>query len=177
MYTQRYHVSHRILHAVMAMLIPALFGLGLWMVDLGFYDPWYHKAPALHKSLGVLVFFLLLARLIALCVFSKPKSQNGFLGQLAKFTHVSMYLLITIILASGYLISTAKGQGVMVFELFEVPAMQPFGDKQSEIAGLIHFYAAWLIIGLIGLHILAALKHAFVDKDDTMQRMWGRSSH
>lgn len=177
MHTHRYHVSHRILHAVMALLIPILFGLGLWMVDLGFYDPWYHKAPELHKSIGLLVFLLFLARLLVLRLFNKPAAAAGVLGVVAKITHLSMYLLIATILTSGYLISTAKGQGIMVFDWFELPALPPLGEQQADIAGQIHLYAAWALMGLMGLHILAALKHAFVDKDTTMQRMWGRSSH
>ena len=65
----------------------------------------------------------------------------------------------------------------MVFDWFELPALPPLGEQQADIAGQIHLYAAWALMGLIGLHILAALKHALVDKDTTMQRMWGRSSH
>lgn len=177
MYTQRYHVSHRVLHAVMAFLIPALFGLGLWMVELGFYDSWYHKAPELHKSIGVLACLLFVARLLVLLFFAKPNSLPGALGKVAKLTHLLMYLFLFTILASGYLIATAKGHGIMVFDWFEVPAMPLLIEQQADIAGKIHLYTAWALMGLISLHILAALKHAFVDKDGTMQRMWGRSSH
>lgn len=165
----RYHGVHRLLHAVMALLIPALFGLGLWMVDLDFYHGWYHRAPELHKAVGVLVALLLVPRLLLL-LLKKPLVTQ----RLVRLVHVSMYLLLLLVLASGYFIATAEGQGVDVFGLFVVPALQFSIDNQADIAGKIHLWSAWALIVLTVLHLAGALKHAWIDKDDTMQRMWGR---
>jgi len=46
------------IHWLVALAVYGLFALGLWMVGLGYYDTWYHRAPELHKSIGILVFAL-----------------------------------------------------------------------------------------------------------------------
>jgi cytochrome b561 len=72
---------------------------------------------------------------------------------------------------SGYLISTADGREVDVFNLFSLPAM-PFSiDNQEDIAGDVHEILAWTLILLSTIHGLAALKHHFVDRDNTLKRM------
>ena len=53
-----------VLHWVSALLIVVLFGLGLYMVGLSYYDPWYNRAPSLHISLGLLVLLLTLIRIV-----------------------------------------------------------------------------------------------------------------
>ena len=64
--TQHYHPLHIALHWLMALMIPALFGVGLWMTGLDYYSSWYKTAPDLHKSFGLLLLLLLLLRLIAI---------------------------------------------------------------------------------------------------------------
>jgi len=169
MQVTRYHWFHRLLHAVMALLIPTLFGVGLWMVDLDFYHGWYHRAPDLHKAVGMIVALLLLPRLLMLLTKKTAQSQV-----LVKLAHVALYGLLMMVLLSGYFIATAEGQGVDVFGLFVVPALQVSIDNQADIAGEIHLWSAWALIVLTVLHLAGALKHAWIDKDDTMQRMWGR---
>ena len=51
-----------IIHWLSALLILFLFGLGIYMTGLGYYDDWYHKGPALHISLGLIVLLLMLVR-------------------------------------------------------------------------------------------------------------------
>ena len=165
----RYHGFHRLLHAVMALLIPALFAVGLWMVDLDFYHGWYHRAPGLHRAVGVMVALLLLPRLLMLLAKKPAQSQV-----LVKVVHASMYGLLFLVLLSGYFIATAEGQGIDVFGIFMVPALPISIDNQADIAGKIHLWSAWALILLTVLHLAAALKHAWIDKDDTMRRMWGR---
>ena len=52
------------LHWLFALAVYAMFGLGLWMVTLSYYDGWYHQAPELHKSIGVLLMMGLVFRVI-----------------------------------------------------------------------------------------------------------------
>ena len=75
---------------------------------------------------------------------------------------------------SGYLISTADERGISVFGLFEVPGFGSLIDNQEDLAGVVHKYAAYLVIGLTLLHAAAALKHHFIDKDETLTRMLGK---
>ncbi len=93
----------------------------------------------------------------------------------AKLAHALMYVLLFTIFITGYLISTSDGRGIEVFNWFTVPSAGELFPNQSDLAGEIHFYAAWTIILLAGLHALAALKHHFIDKDNTLRKMLGAS--
>ena len=77
---------------------------------------------------------------------------------------------------SGYLITTADGQAVVVFGLFEIPATLYGLENQEDVAGAIHDWLATLLIALAALHGLAALKHHFIDRDPTLLRMLGMSA-
>ena len=84
-----------------------------------------------------------------------------------------MYGLMLAMVVSGYLISTADGRGVAVFEWFSVPAITDDVDGMESLAGDWHRWLGWTLIILAGLHALAALKHHFLDHDDTLRRMLG----
>lgn len=164
-------------HWLSALSIFALFGLGYYMVDLTYYHEWYKTAPELHKSIGVLLFFLMVVRLIWRYKQLTPMhltSHSTIERKAGKLIHSALYLLIFIIMISGYLISTADDRGIEVFELFVIPGFGSFIENQEDIAGLIHKWLAYLLITLASLHAVAALKHHFIDKDNTLNRMIGR---
>jgi cytochrome b561 len=74
-------------------------------------------------------------------------------------------------MSSGYLISTADGRAIAVFDWFSVPALISDLPAQEDIAGLIHRWLAYLMMGLVLLHAAAALKHHFINKDNTLRKM------
>ena len=75
---------------------------------------------------------------------------------------------------TGYLISTADGRDVEVFNLFSIPATIYGIEKQEDIAGEIHLVLAVILVSISFVHALAAIKHHFFDKDRTLKRMIGR---
>lgn len=163
-----------ILHWVMAVAIFGLFALGLWMTSLDYYHAWYHKAPYIHKSVGMLMLFLLLFRIGWAAVNIKPEIYGAAWEKfIALIVHRMHYVLMLIAMVSGYLIPTAKGAGIDVFGWFTVPALIRFTERQADIVGLIHWGFAWAVIALAGLHTAAALKHHLIDKDPTLTRMLG----
>lgn len=167
-----------LLHWLVALAVFGLFGLGLWMVGLDYYSSWYRTAPDLHKSIGILLFVVMLGRLIWRFITPPPPApaNHGPLTRLAsKFGHALLYLGLFAIMISGYLISTADNRGISVFDLFEVPATITSISEQADRAGAFHFYAAWTLVIFAGLHALAALKHHFIDRDATLVRMFGRT--
>lgn len=165
-------------HWVSALTVFGLFGLGFYMVDLTYYDSWYKTAPDLHKSIGLIFFAFMLLRVLWRIKQVKPDhlaSHSAFEKKAGKVIHSVLYLLIFIIMLAGYLISTADGRGIEVFEIITVPAIGFSIENQEDIAGLVHEWLAYLLIVLATLHALAALKHHVIDKDDTLNRMIGRS--
>lgn len=165
------------LHWVMALAIFAMFAIGLWMTDLNYYDTWYHRAPELHKAIGMLFLFLLLFRFVWRLGNARPNLMGLWWEKLIAISvHRSHYMLMFIVAISGYLIPTAEGKGIDVFGLFVVPALFEFDKHQADMIGLLHLGAAWALMGLAAMHAAAALKHHFLDRDETLTRMLGLSA-
>ncbi|MBA4245066.1 MAG: cytochrome b [Pseudomonas sp.] len=173
----RYGLVSVLLHWLVALVVFGLFALGYWMVGLSYYDPWRQSAPDLHKSIGILLFAVMLLRLLWRLFSPAPAAlaSHGRLTRLAsRLGHGLLYLGLFGVMISGYLISTADGRGIYVFGLFSVPATLTGIPQQEDIAGAIHEYLAWGLVIFAGLHGLAALKHHFIDRDSTLLRMFGR---
>ncbi len=164
-----------LLHWLLALLVLGQFALGLYMVGLDYYDPWYHRAPAWHNGLGVLIAGLFLMRFIWRLSNPLPQLYGVQWEQrAARLAHRLFYLLIALIVVSGYLIATAENQALDVFGLFSIPASVSDLPAQADVAGLWHRWLAWLLVGLTALHALAALKHHYMDRDSTLRRILGR---
>lgn len=91
--------------------------------------------------------------------------------RVSHLTHLLLYALIFLIICSGYLISTADGRPIEVFGLFDLPSAGELFAEQADRAGVVHKFAAYGLIALAVIHALAALKHHFFDKDETLKRM------
>tara|TARA_R110001583_G_scaffold11613_5_gene52176 strand:+ start:1977 stop:2504 length:528 start_codon:yes stop_codon:yes gene_type:complete len=167
-----YNKLSKVLHWLSAILIFGLFAAGYWMVDLTYYSEWYKTAPHWHKSVGIFFIALTVLRLLWKMVSSSPAIEgSAFEKKAAAGAHHLIYILLFTLFLSGYLISTADGRGIEVFDWFEVPGLGSFIEDQADYAGLIHEYVAYTLIGLSSLHALAALKHHFINKDNTLKKM------
>ena len=168
-----YGLVSRLLHWLMAVATVALFALGWWMVGLDYYSPYYHAAPDLHRSVGMVLFAALLARLLWRAGNVKPSDDDlrpyERIG--ARIVHIGFYPLLLFLLVSGYLISTSDGKGIDIFGLFEVPAVVA-GKGLSDTAGAVHRWLAYLTMVLAAIHTAAALKHHFIDGSKAFSRMW-----
>ena len=161
-----------ILHWLIAVAVTGLFVLGLWMVGLGYYHPWYQRAPDIHRSVGVLLFAPMLVHLAWRYWNPRPQTLGSVTERkAAAWMHRLMYALMYLLLLSGYLISTADGRGINVFGLFSVPASISGLHNQADTAGEVHEWLAFTLIALVVLHVLAALKHHLVNRDQTLKRM------
>ncbi|MCE8025854.1 MULTISPECIES: cytochrome b [Halomonadaceae] len=160
------------LHWLSALTIVGLFVLGWWMTGLGYFDPWYNRAPWWHRSIGMLLLFATLLRILWRLFQPTPQAQGSRFERIAAhFGHIALYVLMLTVLVSGYLISTARGRGISVFDWFEVPALISRLPNQASIAGEIHWYSALALMLLAAGHAMAALKHHFIDRHDTVLRM------
>lgn len=173
----RYGLAAILFHWLSAVTIIGLFILGLWMVGLDYYDPWYNKAPDIHRSIGVLLGILIVVRILHRLLNPPPPplptTRRGE-ALAAKAAHWTLYGLILSVILSGYLMSTADGRAVSVFGWFSLPASLTGLDRQEDLAGDIHLILAITLVSLAGCHALAALKHHFINRDATLLRMLGR---
>lgn len=173
----RYGLVSMLLHWSVATVVFGMFALGIWMVDLDYYDTWRKAAPDLHKSIGLTLFAVMVIRVIWRWISPPPSapSTHGKWTRLgAKFGHLFLYAGLFATMFAGYLISTADGVGISVFGLFEVPSLIDSIPDQADTAGTVHLYLAWTLVIFAVLHGLAALKHHFIDRDATLTRMLGR---
>jgi len=165
-----------LLHWVTAVILIGLYFLGLYMVDLSYYDSWYHRAPFWHRSLGLAVGLLIVFRLVWRVVDGRPKvldRHQPWEQSIAKFVHALLYLFSLVICISGYLISTADGTAVSFFDLFDIPSVIEGVDNLEDRAGEVHAWLADALMVLVALHALAALKHHYIDRDNTLRKMLG----
>lgn len=171
---QKYSITMRLFHWTTALLVFGLFGAGLWMRNLGYYDPLYQVLPYWHKSVGFLLTGLILLRLLNRWFSAPPMplaSHRAWEQRLAHLMHWMLYLLLFGLFISGYLVATSDNRPASFFDWFDIPVLFTAVENQEDVAGLIHEVCAWSLIGLVGLHALAAFKHHWLDRDQTLRRM------
>jgi cytochrome b561 len=171
---QKFGLVTKLFHWLSAMTIFGLFALGYWMVDLDYYSEWYQTAPHWHESIGLLLLVITIARLIWRTINIKPaavETHTIMEQRSSAIVHVVLYLLLILMMFSGYLIPTADDRVISVFTWFDVPSLGQLFAEQEEVAGTIHKYGSYTIISIAVIHALAALKHHLIDKDDTLIRM------
>lgn len=163
-----------VLHWIVALGVMGLFVLGVWMRDLDYGDALYQVLPHWHKSIGVLLVFTLVLRFAwrALNEKTAPLAHHApWEKRVSKIVHYTLYALVFLMLPTGYFITTAEGQSLEVFSWFALPATVTSIENLESIAGDMHEIIAYTIMGLVLLHVLGALKHHFIDKDETLLRM------
>ena len=161
-------------HWSSALLVFGLFALGWWMTDLDYYHGWYQTAPWIHKSLGLCLAFWIILRGAWRWISPPPQpltTHQPYEVRLAHWTHSLRYLLLVLIFVSGYLISTADGRPIPIFNWVEIPATLTDLPNQEDLAGAVHWYLALALIALVGLHAAGAMKHHLLDRDNTLKRM------
>ncbi|RYZ94080.1 MAG: cytochrome b [Moraxellaceae bacterium] len=172
--TTGYGLVTILLHWTCALLVIFLFGLGLYMRSLDYYSPWYNRGPNLHISLGILVFALMSLRAVWRLRNQSPtriSTISPFIYFIANAVKFALYFCVFVICISGYFITTADGKSANFFGLFSIPPIFQLGATNVDLAGLIHEYVAWGIIGIATIHGGAAIFHHFVKRDRTLLRM------
>lgn len=128
----------------------------------------------LHIGLGATLWLVLLARVFSSWLQTKPTpaEQAPPFKFLASATHQLLLVAILIQIISGPLAVWSGGRPINVFDIVAIPS--PFPERNEgvhELAELLHAIGRWAIIVLASLHVLAVVKHTFVDKDGVLARM------
>ena len=170
----KYNLSMRIMHW--------LSGLGfLFALFLGIiltHTSWIAKSNEvqyilLHKSFGLLIFFLAILRIIIKWNSQAPgsASNNKFEKFLEKFTHYFLYFAILALPISGYMMASFSGRKSGFFGLFNMPLFVEKNEQFSSTAYQIHQILAYITLCFIGLHLLGAIKHMIIDKNNILKRI------
>lgn len=165
-----YSATLRLLHWIVAALVFVTWPLGLMLgfvredVKLDFY--------LVHESLGFLILWIMLLRVGVRLSGSTPAIDGPRLLRCAAGTvHAFLYLFLVVMPVSGFLATNAHGFPLKWFGLIDV--WSPIG-KSPDIAPIlsaIHEWSAWIILGLVALHLAAAVFHHVIRKDATLYRI------
>jgi superoxide oxidase len=167
------------LHWATVTLIAGLFG-SAWLLLASDRE---HAAILLtvHRSLGVATWVAAIVRLGWRLGYAYlppfPQNMPKVQQRLAKTSEYCLYALLLFQPLTGLAQSLTRGRHFMLFA-WRVPKVMA-GDKPLTVLfHQIHAVSAWVLLGLIGLHILAALFHRFVLRDEVLQSMlpWTRAS-
>jgi cytochrome b561 len=159
----------------MAILVLATVPVGFLMVQQGLPRPLQNNLFIFHKNLGVLLLVLIVLRILYRWRNPPPPSDLPvWQNRIAKLTHAALYTLLFAMPLAGYIRVRAGGFPIEALDALGLPTLVPKSEALAGFAKAVHFYGAWAIAILIGLHIAAALQHAFIKRDGVMARMWPR---
>lgn len=171
--TERYGSAMKFFHWTLSILIIGMLLLGLVISQVHSR----HLAGSLitwHKSIGLTILGLMVLRTIWRLSSKRPRlpaSIPVWQKRLAEGLHFVLYLVIFSILLSGWIMSGAGGHKTQFFGLFDATFPISKNVPLEALGGKIHELLAWVITGLLVLHIVGALKHHFVDKDGVLRNM------
>ncbi|MBU3644214.1 MAG: cytochrome b [Candidatus Methylopumilus sp.] len=194
MSTQRYTKTAIILHWLIGALIVFMFLLGWYMTelpkdadkvmsfdlfDLGIaqWNVAQEMSPRtfyfnLHKSLGVTILALVLFRIYWRLSHRPPallSSLKAWERKLAAGGHHSLYLLMVLIPVAGIIMSLYSKYGL---QWFGIKLLEGLDNKDlRETFAEVHELLGTAMLVVLAVHVLGALKHRLIDKDDTMKRM------
>ncbi len=177
---QTYGSVTKTFHWLTALLILALVPLGLIANALPYQTDAELALKAqvfsVHKTLGVLVFAVALARIVWAVTQPKPGDLNHdhkVQSALASVVHWTLYISLVAVPLSGWVHHAATaGFAPIWLPISQNLPFVPKDEAVAEAAAAVHWLFSKIMIASILLHIAGALKHHFIDKDATLRRMW-----
>jgi cytochrome b561 len=170
--TTHYSLISKLFHWIMSLLIIGLLCVGLYMTDLP-NSLEKLQLYGYHKATGIFVLFLVTLRVlwrffnISPTLAPMPNWQRISVHSL----HAALYVFMFAMPLTGWMMSSASGIPVSFFGLFVLPDLISPNKQLMEILAETHEILAFILIGMISLHLLAALKHHFINKDNTLRKM------
>ena len=194
MTSNQYTKTAKILHWLIALGIFGMFALGWFMSDIpkeaakqSVFDIFdlgiFHWTSAeevsprsfyfnVHKSFGVTIFALIIIRILWRLTHTPPAllaSYKAIERKLANGAHRLLYLLMLILPLSGVIMAVYSKYGIKWFGMDFIKGLD--NNPMREIFKSAHEIIGLVMIAIIVIHILGALKHKFIDKDETMDRI------
>ena len=158
----------RMIHWAMAALVLGLLILGLIIANMqpSLANLWLYGA---HKTAGITALCLVLARILWHKISPVP-APMGATWRVAKWAHRALYACLLVMPLSGWIASSATGLDVVIFDAVTLPAIAPVSEVWENAGFALHRATAYLLMGVLGLHIAGALSR----RDGTLARMiWG----
>ncbi|MEO1239249.1 MAG: cytochrome b/b6 domain-containing protein [Pseudomonadota bacterium] len=163
----QYAHSHIIFHWLTALLVLGLVASGLAysfeLADKG--------ALNAHQIMGQALIVVVALRILTRVVKRPAKADTGHAGwerALAGAVHLGLYALLIAFIVTGYVSASALSNNMLLFPGDLAFARSDTGEVLLEV----HYALKWVLLALFGLHFAGAMKHALIDRDNTLSSMW-----
>lgn len=170
----RYTTTAIVFHWLIAILIIGTFSLGVVMTEMPGISPTKLKYYSWHKWSGVTILALAALRLLwrlRHAAPAYPDAMPAWQRSAANSLHHLLYVLMFAVPLSGYLYTLAAGYPVVYFGLFELPVLIDKNPTLKPVLEGVHYWLNMTLLAAVLLHVAAALKHQFVDRDGVLKRM------
>ncbi|HEX6783052.1 MAG TPA: cytochrome b [Sphingomicrobium sp.] len=171
----RYSNVNVAFHWITAALVIFQIWLGLSFADMA-QGPERASLFTWHRTIGAIILLVVLARL----TYRLANPPPPYPPELPKWERVAgtwnhrLFYLLLIALPIGGVLAVSgltPGSTITLLGGVAIPKIPGISKDIGELAGNVHSAAAWLLMALIVLHILAALKHQFLDRNRAAGRM------
>lgn len=173
----RYSTVAIVLHWLLGLSIFAMFAIGIYMSDLPF-SPLRLKLYNYHKWAGITFLILSVLRLLWRLVNRPPalpktiaQAMPSWQTKVYHTTHYALYALFFAVPLIGWAYSSAAGFPIVLFGVLPLPDFMSVDKEFAKLIKELHEISAFALVGLALLHIGAAMKHHFIDKDGLVSRM------
>jgi cytochrome b561 len=172
MQNNRYTPIALAFHWLLALAIVSSFSVGVYMADLPF-SPTRLKLYNWHKWAGVVILTLSALRLLWRLTHRPPPdiAMPVWQHRAAHAAHWAMYALFFAVPLSGWAYSSAAGFPIVLFGVLPLPDFVSANRELAEAIKPVHGNLAWGLAAVVLLHVAAALKHHFIDRDGLLHRM------
>ncbi len=170
-----YGTVSRLNHWIGALFVLLLLGIGLYFGDMP-RGPEKTYWRQLHIAVGTISIVFLLFRVFWRMRSTSPLAlpQKPAMQAFSRLVHVLMLAAIVVMVVSGPLIQWTGGRPFGIFDLLQIPSPLAKSEIWHERLEVLHGWTAWVLIYLIGFHLLGVIKHQFIDRDNILARMTGR---
>ena len=175
--SQYYTRTAQFLHWIMAIIFIAAWIIGFYSGNFLSYDAdgsFKGQVITLHKNIATTIIFLVIVRIFwryTHPVPALPDSMSKTMKTLAHLGHLALYLVLLALPITGCLFSWSAGHPAPVLYLFDIPRLVQENPNLLAIVKPLHIWISWAAGLLLAGHILAALKHHFIDKDHVLKSM------
>ena len=174
---QRYTLTAIGLHWFLALALLGMFGMGLYMTELPI-SPLRLKLINWHKWAGVTFLALSLLRLLWRVTHRPPPLPAHILQAMPQWQqwahngiHHAMYWLFFLVPLIGWAYSSAAGFPIVLFTIIPLPDFVPVDAALAELIKPWHEFSAFALMGLMGIHVAAAIKHQWIVHNGLLLRI------
>jgi len=169
-----YGLIAKILHWLIAICMIGLIPVGWYMSGLSDERVLYWRLLDLHEAIGLSLFIIVPIKVVWRMFSPNPlplRELSPWERRSARVVHELFIIAIVVIPVTGFLFVASSGEAVRLYDMITIPDIGRLPKGVRDMLSDIHYYVSYGCAALIAVHILAALKHRFVDLNDSLGRM------